>query len=53
VDPLDLEKRLRLRGDEEATLILTRIQGVSSMILVEPVGGIPAPGFASTKSAVL
>ncbi len=35
--PEELRKRLALRGDEEATLVLTRVAGRGTALLVEPV----------------
>ena len=37
VVPDELRKRLSLRGDEEATLVLTRVAGKGTALLVEPV----------------
>ena len=34
--PDELRKRLSLRGDEEATLVLTRVAGKGTALLVEP-----------------
>jgi SAM-dependent methyltransferase len=39
--PETLRKRLALRGDAEATLVLTRVAGHGTALLVEPLG--PAP----------
>ena len=36
VSPEELRKRLALRGDEAATLVLTRVAGAGSAFLVEP-----------------
>ena len=36
VVPEELRKRLALRGDEEATLVLTRVAGQGTALLVEP-----------------
>ena len=36
VVPDELRKRLSLRGDEEATLVLTRVAGKGTALLVEP-----------------
>jgi len=36
VVPDDLRKRLSLRGDEESTLVLTRVAGKGTALLVEP-----------------
>lgn len=38
VDPQDLRRRLDLRGPDEATLVLTRVGGVQTVLVVEPVG---------------
>ncbi len=45
VVPEELRKRLSLRGDEEATLVLTRVAGKGTALLVEPLGDerVPAP----------
>ncbi len=40
--PEDLRRRLRLAGDEEATLVLTRVAGRGTALLVEPLAG-PLP----------
>ena len=37
VVPDDLRKRLALRGDEESTLVLTRVAGKGTALLVEPI----------------
>ena len=37
VAPEDLRARLRLSGDEEATVVLTRVAGAQTVLLVEPV----------------
>jgi hypothetical protein len=37
VDTVSFERRLRLRGGENATVILTRVDGKHKAILVEPV----------------
>jgi len=45
VTPEVLERRLRLRGDNEATVVLTRVVGRPTILLVEPVaasGATPA-----------
>lgn len=36
VVPEELRKRLALRGDEEATIVLTRVAGAGTALLVEP-----------------
>ena len=36
VVPDELRKRLSLRGDEEATLVLTRVAGKGTALLVQP-----------------
>ena len=36
VVPDELRKRLALKGDEEATLVLTRIVGQGTALLVQP-----------------
>ena len=36
VVPEELRKRLDLRGDDEATLVLTRVAGVGTALLVQP-----------------
>lgn len=36
VVPDELRQRLKLRGDEEATLVLTRVAGKGTALLVEP-----------------
>jgi hypothetical protein len=36
VVPEELRKRLALRGDDEATLVLTRVAGQGTALLVEP-----------------
>jgi hypothetical protein len=36
VVPEELRKRLALRGDDEATLVLTRVSGQGTALLVEP-----------------
>ena len=36
VVPDELRKRLALKGDEEATLVLTRVAGQGTALLVEP-----------------
>ncbi|MEZ5091410.1 hypothetical protein [Nocardioides sp.] len=36
VDPAALRKRLHLAGDDEATLVLTRIDGHGTALLVKP-----------------
>jgi SAM-dependent methyltransferase len=36
VTPEELRRRLRLRGDAEATVVLTRVAGEQSMLLVRP-----------------
>jgi hypothetical protein len=38
VVPDELRKRLSLQGDEEATLVLTRVAGKGTALLVEPTG---------------
>lgn len=42
VEPEAIEKKLRLAGDQDATVVLTRLNGVSSMILVEPLEPVSA-----------
>ena len=37
VQPETLRKQLRLHGDEEATIVLTRIAGQQSVLVVQPV----------------
>ena len=36
VVPDELRKRLALRGDNEATLVLTRVSGQGTALLVDP-----------------
>jgi hypothetical protein len=36
VTPEELRRQLRLRGDAEATVVLTRVAGEQSMLLVRP-----------------
>jgi hypothetical protein len=36
VSPDELRKRLQLRGDATATLVLTRVAGHGTALLVEP-----------------
>ena len=36
VVPEELRKRLALRGEQEATLVLTRVAGQGTALLVEP-----------------
>ncbi len=38
VVPDDLRKRLSLRGDEESTLVLTRVAGKGAAFLLQPLG---------------
>jgi hypothetical protein len=38
VDPATLRRQLDLRGREEATLVLTRVGGAQSVLVVEPAG---------------
>jgi hypothetical protein len=38
VVPEDLRRRLAPRGDEEATLVLTRVAGKGTALLVRPLG---------------
>ncbi len=47
VVPERLRHRLALRGDEPATLILTRLRGHGAALLVEPLRGTPVPGAGS------
>jgi hypothetical protein len=42
VTPEVLRKRLALRGDEQATLVLTRVRGRGAALLVQPVDRHPA-----------
>ncbi|MDR2348362.1 MAG: hypothetical protein LBD90_07090, partial [Bifidobacteriaceae bacterium] len=42
VDPADLLKRLRLRGQGTATVVLTRLGARQSVLVVERVPGRPA-----------
>ncbi|MFI7588168.1 SAM-dependent methyltransferase [Spongisporangium articulatum] len=46
VDPDQLRKQLRLQGDNEATIILTRVSGRQSVLVVRPLrragAGVPA-----------
>jgi len=42
VTPEVLRKRLALRGDEQATLVLTRVRGRGTALLVQPVDRHPA-----------
>lgn len=44
VEPGAIERRLNLRGDREEILVLTRVAGVSSMLLVEPLNSPPPRG---------
>ena len=37
VEPDQLRKQLRLEGDQEATIVLTRVQGRQSVLVVRPV----------------
>ena len=36
ITPEELRKRLDLKGDNEATLVLTRVQGQGTALLVAP-----------------
>ena len=38
VVPDELRRRLSLRGEEESTLVLTRVHGKGTALLVEPAG---------------
>jgi hypothetical protein len=38
VDPAVLRRQLDLRGSGEATLVLTRLRGAQSVLVVEPAG---------------
>ena len=42
VDPDSLRRQLRLRGDNEATVVLTRVGGVPTALVVRPVPVSPA-----------
>jgi hypothetical protein len=44
VVPEELRKRLSLRGDAESTLVLTRVAGRGTALLVEPLDEGPPPG---------
>jgi SAM-dependent methyltransferase len=44
VVPEELRKRLSLRGDAEATLVLTRVDGRGTALLVEPLDGSTSTG---------
>jgi SAM-dependent methyltransferase len=46
VVPEELRKRLSLRGDVEATLVLTRVAGRGTALLVEPLDGSPRQGHS-------
>jgi hypothetical protein len=37
VEPEALRRQLRLRGDAEATIVLTRVAGAPTVLVVEPV----------------
>jgi len=51
VEPEALARRLRLRGEGEATVVLTRIAGRQTMLLVEPVAADPASPEAHVAGA--
>lgn len=56
VEPEAIERKLKLRGSGEATILLTRLQGVSSVVLIEaldPERGGPAAGGDDSDEAVL
>jgi len=42
VDPDDLRRRLGLKGRRSATIVLTRLQGRQSVLLVSEVAAPPA-----------
>ena len=42
VDPESLRRQMRLRGDEEATVVLTRVGGTPTVLVVHPVPVSPA-----------
>jgi hypothetical protein len=44
VVPEELRKRLSLRGDAEATLVLTRVDGRGTALLVDPLDGSTSTG---------
>lgn len=37
IEPESLRRQLRLRGDEQATIVLTRVAGAPTVLLVDPV----------------
>ena len=38
IEPEALRRQLRLAGDAEATIVLTRVAGAQTVLVVEPVG---------------
>jgi hypothetical protein len=38
VTPEELRRQMRLTGDAEATVVLTRVAGAQTVLVVEPVG---------------